>query len=80
MKACIKSSVSRFIGFSTSLLLWLTLSENVFAQTATGSAGKGGTSGALPNAGSTDLTYVLFIGGLVLFVVGTLKLALSFKD
>lgn len=78
--ACFKSSFSRLIGFFTSLLLWLSLSENVFAQSATGSAGKGGTSGALPNAGSTEITYFLFIGGLILFVVGTLKLALSFRD
>lgn len=80
MIACLKSSIARLIGFFASLLLWLALTENVFAQVATGSASKGGTSGALPNAGSTELTYVLFIGGLVLFVVGTLKLALSFKD
>ncbi len=78
--ACFKSSFGRLIGFFTSLFLWLSLSENVFAQTATGSAGKGGTSGALPNAGSTEITYFLFIGGLILFVVGTLKLALSFRD
>jgi hypothetical protein len=78
--ACFKSSVGRIIGFFSSLLLWLSLSENVFAQTATGSASKGGTSGSLPNAGSTEITYFLFIGGLILFVVGTLKLALSFKE
>lgn len=78
--ACFRSSVGRVIGFFTSLLLWLSLSENVFAQTATNSAGKGGTSGALPNAGSTEITYVLFIGGLILFVLGTLKLALSFRE
>jgi len=80
MLACLKSSIAKLIGFSASVLLWLSLSKSVFAQTATESAGKGGTVGALPNAGSTELTYALFIGGLVLFVVGTLKLALSFKD
>ena len=78
--ACFKSSVGRVIGFFSSLLLWLSLSENVFAQSATDSAGKGGTSGALPNAGSTEITYILFIGGLILFVVGTIKLALSFRE
>ena len=80
MRACLKSSIARLVGFLGSALLWLSLSENVFAQFATSSAPKGGTSGALPNAGSTELTYVLFIGGLVLFVLGTLKLILSFKD
>ncbi len=78
--ACFKSSIGRVIGFFTSLLMWLSFSGNVFAQTASGSAGKGGTNGALPNAGSTEITYFLFIGGLILFVLGTLKLALSFKE
>lgn len=72
--------IPKAIGLSSALATSLYLAQNVFAQTATGSASKGGTNGALPNAGSTELTYIIFIGGLVLFVVGTLKLVLSFRE
>ena len=69
----------RFIGFSSSVFAWLALVGNAFAQTATQSAGKGGTDGALPNAGTTGLTYLIFVAGVVLFVFGTLKLILSYS-
>ena len=69
----------RFIGFSSSALAWLTFVSNAFAQIATASAGKGGTDGALPNAGTTGLTYLIFVAGVVLFVFGTLKLILSYS-
>ena len=72
-------SFARFIAFSSSALAWLALASNVFAQTATESAGKGGTNGALPNAGTTGLTYLIFIGGVILFVFGTIKLILSYS-
>lgn len=71
--------LARFIGFSSSAFAWLTLVGNAFAQTATESAGKGGTSGALPNAGTTGLTYLIFVAGVVLFVFGTIKLILSYS-
>lgn len=71
--------LARIIGFSSSLSLWLATATNVLAQTSTPSA-KGGTSGALPAAGTTELTYLFFIGGVILFVVGMLKLILSFRD
>lgn len=70
----------RIAGIALSVLTYLVLASNTFAQTATGSAGKGGTSGALPNAGTTELTYLLFLGGVILFVFGMLKLVLSFRD
>lgn len=72
--------IKRLIGYTSSGALWLAGATNAFAQTATDSAGKGGTTGALPAAGTTELTYVLFIGGLILFVFGTLKLVLSYKE
>lgn len=70
----------KIVGLASSVLTYLILASSTFAQTATGSAGKGGTGAALPNAGTTELTYLLFIGGVVLFVFGMLKLVLSFRD
>jgi len=69
----------RFVGFLPSAASFLLAGGNVFAQIATEEA-KGGTSGALPNAGTTELTYLLFIGGVILFVFGTLKLVLSYRE
>ena len=70
--------LARVIGSLTPLALLLARAGNVFAQSATG--GAGATSGALPGAGTTEITYVIFLGGVVLFVFGTLKLLLSFRD
>ena len=70
----------KIAGTLASALIYLALGSSVFAQSATGSAGKGGTSGALPSAGTTELTYFLFIAGVVLFVFGTLKLVASFRN
>lgn len=70
----------KIVGFAWSVLTYLALASNTFAQIATSSAGKGGTSGALPNAGTTELTYLLFIAGVALFVFGMLRLVLSFRD
>ena len=71
---------ARFTGIASSVLTWLALATNTFAQVSTESASKGGTSGALPNAGTTGLTYLIFVGGVILFVFGTLKLILSYRD
>jgi len=71
--------LARYVGFSSSIAFWLTFAQNAFAQTATAGASKGGTSGALPGAGSTELTYLLFLGGVLLFIIGTLKLILSYR-
>ena len=71
---------ARVIGIVSSTISWLTLATNAFAQTATGSASKGGTDGALPGAGSTGLTYLIFVGGVILFVFGTIKLVLSYRN
>lgn len=72
--------LARLIGFSSSAAAWLAFTTGVLAQTSTPSAGKGGTSGALPAAGTTELTYLFFIGGVILFVVGTLKLVSSYRE
>ena len=72
--------LARFVGFLSTGVFWLTIVQNSFAQTATAGASKGGTSGALPGAGSTELTYLIFLGGVLLFIVGTLKLVLSYRS
>ena len=71
--------IARLIGYSSLLPLWYMTIQNAFAQTATESAPKGGTEGALLDAGSTHLTYLIFIGGVILFVFGTIKLILSYS-
>lgn len=78
-----KSAASRAIGFSSALATSLMLAGNVLAQTSTtgtSTTTKGGTSSSLPAAGTTELTYIIFGVGLILFVVGTIKLALSFRE
>lgn len=76
--------LARAVGISSSVFAWLHLTGNAFAQFASESAepvvGKGGTEGALPPAGSTDITYLLFIGGTLLFVFGVLKVILAYRD
>lgn len=65
----------------STLAIFITRASTVLAGvSATESAGKGGTSGALPSAGSTELTYAIFIGGVVLFVFGMLKLVFSYRE
>ena len=76
----IKSAISRIIGFFASCALGLGLAQAAVAQTSTASASKGGTASSLPAAGSTELTYVIFIAGAVLFVIGAVKLVLSFRE
>lgn len=74
------SKLSKVIGFVSSTAGFLTLATSAFAQSATAGAAKGGTNGALPGAGTTEITYAIFIGGVVLFVFGMLKLAASYRD
>ncbi|HSX18555.1 MAG TPA: hypothetical protein VLE91_00310 [Candidatus Saccharimonadales bacterium] len=74
------SKLPKIASVVSSTLAYLALATNAFAQSATSSAPKGGTSGSLPSAGSTEITYLLFVGGIVLFVFGTLKLVTSFKE
>jgi len=71
--------LARFFGYSSFGVYFLLLAQEVLAQIATEEA-KGGTSGALPDAGTTEITYALFVGGLLLFVVGTLKLISSYRS
>ncbi len=77
-----KSFVRKLIGVGTSIGVSLTLTGNVFAQSATDSSSlsKGGSSSALPSAGSAEITYAIFAFGVLLFVFGTLKLVKSFQD
>ena len=68
----------KIIGLTSSTIAFLTFAASAFAQSAT--SGASGTSGALPGAGSTELTYILFVGGVILFVIGMLKLVGSYRD
>ena len=70
--------LARIISFSSSIAILLSRAGSVFAQSAT--SGAGATSGALPGAGTTELTYAIFLGGVVIFVFGTMKLLLSFRE
>jgi len=72
--------LARITSFASSAALFLSVTKFALAQTATISAPKGGTDGSLPGAGSTELTYLLFIGGVLLFVFGMLKLILSYRE
>jgi len=74
------SKLPKIVGVVSSTLAYLAFTTSAFAQVATPSGTKGATAGSLPNAGSTDITYFLFIGGIVLFVFGTLKLVSSFRE
>lgn len=60
----------------SSIATYLTFAQNALAQSSTSSA----TSSSLPNAGSTGITYVIFAGGVGLFVFGMMKLIASFRD
>jgi len=74
--------LARIVGLSSATATFLSLATNVIAQTTptiTPTTG-GGTASALPNAGTTEITYAIFAGGLLLFVVGTMKLILSYRD
>lgn len=70
----------KVIAIGSSLFSYLVLATNAFAQSATSSATKGGTSSSLPSAGTTEITYLLFMAGVVVFVFGTLKLVASFRE
>lgn len=78
------SVVSWVVGFASALFLYLLLAGNILAQTTgtttTTTTTKGGTAAALPNAGTTEITYLIFIGGVVLFVIGAIKLTKSFQE
>lgn len=72
--------LARFISFSSSSLLWLSFASNVLAGTEATGAGKGGTSGALPAAGSTEITYLFLLGGILIFAIGFVKLVFTYRD
>jgi hypothetical protein len=74
------SKLPKIAGVVSSALTYFAIASNTFAQSATSSGSKGGTSGSLPSAGSTELTYFLFLAGVVLFVFGTLKLVASLRE
>ncbi|GEM_PF-3054489 len=79
--------IIRIVSYISPFSIALTFAGNVFALNksdfllggSTSSAAIGGTGSGLPNAGSTGLTYIIFVAGLALFVIGTLKLILSYR-
>jgi len=76
-----KKIAARVIGYS-SATIWLALAQSALAQTSTSSpsaAPKGGTESALPNAGSTELTFLLVLGGAALIIFGATKLIASYS-
>ncbi|MDO8487225.1 MAG: hypothetical protein Q7S45_02955 [Candidatus Curtissbacteria bacterium] len=80
--------ILRVASFVTPFSIAMTFAGNVMAQSksdfllgaSTSSAVGGGTTSSLPNAGSTGLTYIIFVVGLTLFVVGTLKFISSYRS
>lgn len=75
----------RLATLASQLGIYLTLAQNVLAQTASpatlpATGGGGATSSALPSAGTTELTYLIFIAGVALFVFGMMKLVASFRE
>ena len=76
-----KKIAARVIGYS-SATIWLALAQSALAQTSTSSPSaepKGGTESALPNAGSAELTYILFLGGMALLIFGAVRLIASYS-
>jgi len=77
-----KKIAARFIGYS-SAVAWLAFAQGTaLAQTSTSSpsaAPKGGTESALPDAGSTELTYLLIFGGIALLIFGATRLIASYS-
>lgn len=78
--------LARVVAVTSTLAGFLTLASNAFAQFATESAdltGQGGgaaTDSALPDAGSFSITYIIFVAGLVLFLVAMMRMLLAFRD
>lgn len=77
-------NLARIVGVSSSVIAWMRLTGNAFAQFASESAepivSKGGIDDTLPDAGSADLTYLLFVGGTMLLVFGIMKIILAYRD
>lgn len=83
---CLSSILKKTAGALGALGISLTLASSAFAQTsATASStlskgGLGGSSSSLPSAGNTEITYLIFGFGILLFVVGMMKLVSSFRE
>lgn len=86
-----KSTIVKIASFSAVALAYLAFTLSAFAQTSTSvpavtippivtTGTKGGTSSALPNAGATEITTMLLLGGAAFFVFGTMKLIWSFRS
>lgn len=74
--------LARIITSASVSSAFFTLAKSALAQTATLSADTGGGAGtdsALLDAGSREITYLLFFAGLALFVFGSIKIAASFR-
>lgn len=75
--------LARIITSASVSSVFLALAKSAFAQTATLSADTGGGAGtdsALLDAGTKEITYLLFFAGLILFVFGSLKIVASLRD
>lgn len=73
--------LARLSGFSISLTITLTSITSALADVATPSGGVGGGTGsALPNAGNSGLTYLIFAAGALLFIYGMLRLVSSYRE
>lgn len=83
---CLSSILKKTTGALGALGVSLTLASSAFAQTsATASStlskgGLDGSSSSLPSAGNTEITYLIFGFGILLFVVGMMKLVSSFRE
>lgn len=66
-------------GIGTALL---SFASNALAQLSSTSSAtsKGGTTSSLPNAGTGEITYVIFVFGVMLFVLGTIKFVKSYRS
>lgn len=83
---CFSSFIKKSAGALGALGVSLTLTSNAFAQvgaTSSSTLSKGGlgsSSSSLPSAGGTEITYLIFGFGILLFVVGMMKLVSSFRE
>ncbi|MBI4037434.1 hypothetical protein HY382_00110 [Candidatus Curtissbacteria bacterium] len=80
-------TLARIAAAASSIVGFLTMATSAFAQFATDSAvvdltgtGGGATDSALPDAGTIQITYIIFIAGLVLFLVAMMRMLLAFRD
>lgn len=72
--------ISRALISSGTVISLLSIATNALAQLSSTDSSKGGTSSSLPDAGTTDITYMIFVFGVMLFVFGTIKFVRSWQS